>query len=250
MGAVIRREDALSAREFSFADVERQAREILAQAQRKGRELLAAAEARARDVIEARKQEAHRTGLAEGRRDGLEQALAEARDAALRDAQADLTRLAEALTAALADYERRKHHLLALAEADLIKLAIAIARRVCKLRVETSVASTQANVRALLDMIKHHEDLELRVSPAEYDLLRQILPELTRRAAESEHVAIQADPEVARGGCRLCTRDGTIEASVEEQLDRIAQALCADNPHEPAGPPLLPDAAEPPETPP
>lgn len=227
MGAVIRRESVPTAATFSFADMERQARQILEHARAHASRILAEAETRADKLAESRKHEGYQQGLAEGRRQGLEQARQEARQAARQAAQAELTQLREALAAGLAEYERRRHSLVAQAEAGLIELAVAIAGRVCKICVDASTEPVQANIRALLEMVKHHHDVELRVSPTEHELLANVVPELARRCAEFEHVTLRPDVAVARGGCILHTRDGRIDASVAGQLDRIAAAIGA-----------------------
>jgi flagellar assembly protein FliH len=227
MGAVIRRESVSAASTFSFADVERQAREILERARGQASRVLAEARARAQELAESQKRAGYQLGLEEGRRHGLEQARQDARQVAFQAAQAELTQLREALAAGLAEYERRRHNLVAQAEAGLIELALAIAGRVCKICVDASIGPVQANIRALLEMVKHHADVAVHVSPAEHELLARAVPELAQRLAEFEHVTLKPDPAVPRGGCLLHTRDGMIDASVAGQLDRIAAAIGA-----------------------
>jgi flagellar assembly protein FliH len=104
-------------------------------------------------------------------------------------------------------------------------LALAIARRVCKLPVETAPEAARANARHLLEAVQHDGDLELRVNPADCDTLRDVAAEVLRCGDELEHVQVTADPAVAPGGCVLSTPDGRIDASIETQLQRIAEAI-------------------------
>jgi flagellar assembly protein FliH len=230
MGGVIRREHVAATAGFAFQDVEREAGEMLARARAQAERLLADAEQRARESAEIHKRAAHQQGLDEGRQAGLKEVRKEARQAAVDAARKELTRLTHALGAGLAEYERNRRSLIALAETGLIELALAIARRVCKIEIAVSGEPVRANARALLELVQHHEDVELRLNPAEAELLADLADEFTNQTAALGHVTITADPAVARGDCSLRTRAGTIDASIAGQLDRIAAALCAPDP--------------------
>lgn len=211
---------------FSFRDVEREVAEMRTRARAEAERLLADAEQRAQQVAETRQRDAYQKGLAEGRQAGIEIVQKEARQAAVEAARTELARLTSALGAGLAEYERSRRSLLALAESGLIELAVAIARRVCKIQIEASAEPVRANARALLELVQHHEDLELHLNPADAELLADVATEFARRTAELGRVTIKTDVTVARGGCRLQTRAGTIDASITGQLDRIAEAIC------------------------
>ena len=86
----------------------------------------------------------------------------------------------------------------------------------------------RANARTLLDMVKHVEDLELHVHPAELQTLQDVAADFVQSTGRQQHVTLVADPAVTRGGCVLRTRAGLIDASVESQLERIAATLCED----------------------
>lgn len=253
MGGVIRRESVSTAPAFSFCDVERQADEITTRARAEADRLIAEArqraaevEAQARAQLEARRRAGYEEGLAEGRRVGLEQVKNEARQTVLQSVRAELTQLTQSLATGLAQYERERRGLIALAESGLIELAVAIARRVCKTLAGRSTDPVRANARALLELVRHHDDLELHVHPDEHELLRDVAAEFTQQTAELEHVQVVADPAVERGGCVIRTRDGTIDASIAAQIDRIATAICGHTAPPPGPAPVLtpPDAGE------
>lgn len=230
MSNVIRRENQTSSSPFSFADVERQAQKIIHQARLEAQRIIGESETRVRAVTEAHKQEGYKAGIAEGRQAGFDQARQEAREKAIRDAATELNQLTNALSTGLAEFEQQKRTLLARAETGLIELAIAIARRVCKLHIQADPSVAHANAHALVELVAHNQDLELRVNPAEHELLPIDVAELAREVEQLGHVKIVPDESVAPGGCRLHTRDGTIDANIDEQLDRIAAALATHHP--------------------
>jgi len=226
MGSVIRRENVSATTSFSFADVEHQAREMIAHARAQAAKLIADAEARAQHLIGQRKEEAHRVGLAEGRQAGQTQVREEARDAAMKAAREELTQLTGALADGLAEVDRQKHALVTQAESGLIELAVAIARRVCKTTATMTIEPALANARALLDLVSHHNDIELHMNPAEHELLQDVAADFDKCIGALEHVTLHPDPTVERGGCRVHTQNGSINASIVEQLDRISEVLC------------------------
>lgn len=225
MAGVIRQGELSAARAFSFADLEAQGRQILQRARERAAEALSSAEQRAGELAERQRQAGYEAGLAEGRAAGLQQIRAEAHQAALQEAHEQAATLLAALSAALTEFEHGKRGCLAAAELGLIELALAIARRVCKLDVGTSTAVAQANARSLLDLVRHAGDVRLCVNPAEYELLQAANPEFLVQTGQLEHVSVVASEDVPRGGCILRTPEGEIDATIEIQLQRIAEAL-------------------------
>lgn len=221
---------------FSLEDLGAQARALLEQARQEASRLHAAALQAAAASVQAEKQRAFLRGLEEGRAAGLEQARREAARTALDEARESLAALAGSLATALRDFEQARRRLIASAEAGLIGLALAIARRVCKTQAAGDGEVARANVRHLLELVRHEHDLQLRLHPADADTLREALPELLTAAESLAHVELILDEGVGRGGCVLTSRQGTIDATLDTQLDRIAEALTGRPPlEEPSG---------------
>lgn len=226
---VIRKELLASPPAFSFADVEQQAHDILARAQAKAKEIIADSESRIRAATEEQKREGYREGIAEGREAGIQQAVSEAREYARRNAEAELRQLAAAMNAVVQNFESGKHTLIAQAESGLLELALAIAGRVCKIQAAGSEAVARENVRALLELVKHRDDVAVHVHPSDHELLAVHMPEVVQSINGIEHVTLVPDETIERGGCVLRTRDGSIDATIGTQLERVARALAIDD---------------------
>jgi flagellar assembly protein FliH len=242
MGSVIRRERFAAAPRMSFDDFEREAHQALEAARQRARQILQNAEQQARRSAEQRYREAHQRGIQEGREAGLEQARRDAQAAALAEARRDLANLQAALAEALEGFDRAKRRLLAQAERGVIELAVAIARRVCKHDALRSSEAVRANARHLLELAGHEHDLVLRVHPAEFESLQALgwrdsgtqgsgdsgsqSPDSSiPQSLDLQHAQVVADESVDRGGCVLASRAGTIDATLEKQIDRIATAI-------------------------
>lgn len=227
MAGILRREKFSTTAAFSFQDLDRKAAAMLEQARAQAKQIVAEAEALGRRRAAEVERQAFPRGLEEGRKQGFEQAHREGLETALRAGRADLAELGQTVGAALRAFEQDKRRLLALAESGVLELALAIARRVCRHDAGSSSAAARDNARALLEMVRHEHDLVLHFNPAECETLRAALPELAAAVGGLGHVEIVADPDVQRGGCVLHTRHGTIDAKLETQLDRVAEALVA-----------------------
>ena len=225
MAGIIRKEQFTATRTFSFADLEEQGRQVIQQAQAQAEQLLQSSRAEGRRLSDELRQAGYQAGMTAGRIEGLEQIRAEAHVKAVREAHDETALLLRSLNKALEEFEQSKRNLMAAAESGLIELALAIARRVCKLAVGISHDVVCANARTLLEMTQHSDDVELHFNPAEYELLREMEPELLAQAEQFAHVELVTDQRVAPGDCLLRTHTGEIDAAIEIQLDRIATAL-------------------------
>jgi flagellar biosynthesis/type III secretory pathway protein FliH len=225
MSGVIRTGSFRSACAFSFEDLESRGQQILRAAAAERARLLQEARLEAQRAAVELVEQSRAEGLAQGRAAGLEQARREAAETALAEARRQLAQLRQALEQALRDFDQAKRELLAEAEAGVISLALAIARRVCKRIGNADTTPAIENTRHALALARNQADLELRLHPDEMDAVRAAVPELLERAAGIEHVRVLADEQVSRGGCVLSMRDGAIDATIEAQLERIADVL-------------------------
>lgn len=228
MAGVLRRELFASAPAFSFVDVERAADSVLRDAQAKAAEILAAARLRAGEEAARIIAAARINGIAEGRKAGLEQIRKEATHSALQEAKQQVSKLTHSLTVTLTEFEQSRHQLLANAETELVRLAVALTRRICKLALETRPHALGEIVKSALELVRHEHDIELRMNEADVETLRSLDPEFERALNSSGHLKLVGRDDLARGACQINSRVGTIDASIDVQLERAARALLGD----------------------
>lgn len=226
MAGLIRQHGATRQAAFSFSDLEGQASDLLAHARAEAQRLIADARCQADQLRQAAVREGAARGAAEARRAALETVRRESFDKALSESRQHLTDLGTSLANSLDGFERAKSALIAASERRVIELAIAIARRVCKVVVTTSPLTLIDIARGLLDMARHEHDLQLHVSVSDYAMMKNLLPELIASADRLRHVEVIANPSIDRGDCRIESASGTIDASIATQIDRVANALC------------------------
>lgn len=157
-----------------------------------------------------RRQEAGRqAGVVEGTR---------AAEAAAR-AQWDhaLARMADALAELSEARSRYRRD----AEPELVRLAVAVARRILRRELSIDPAALQGILKAALESVNRAEVLAIRVAEADEPHLRQRLAEYALPAG----VEMVADRTLQSGEVRVALRRGEVDAGVETQLAEIENGL-------------------------
>lgn len=213
---------------FNLLDYETEARGILAAARKQADLILADAATHAARIREDARALGHREGvdkgLDEGRRAGRDEAFKRAADEFAQQ-QANLVQVCQK---AVTDIDEQKLRLLLAARVDVVKLAMAIARRVVKRladRPEAAQAIAADNAAEALEMVGPRTDPVLRVNPADAKALEAFARQLVETAHEKRHIRVVPDSSVEPGGCVLTTSEGRVDARLETQLDRIADLL-------------------------
>ncbi len=158
----------------------------------------------------------------------LEQGIAQARAAGRAEGEAHARQLAQAelqpvlqkLAAAIHDAAELRARLREQAESDLVRLAIAIAKRVVGREVNTDPEAIAGLVKASLEKLRVQEVLRVRLNPA---YKASVLDCLARFGAS--HVEVLGDPSCEPGAVVFETSRGNLDASVETQLREIERGL-------------------------
>jgi flagellar assembly protein FliH len=154
-----------------------------------------------------------REGYDEGRRQGE----AAGRNLAAAEYRAAIERMAQAIgeLAGLRARLRRE------AEADLVQLALAIARRVLRRELAVDPDALRGLVISALEKLRGQEIARVKVHPGQAALLTACLQELAAGAV------VEVTPDASRepGAVIFETARGNLDASVEAQLDEIGRGL-------------------------
>jgi flagellar assembly protein FliH len=106
------------------------------------------------------------------------------------------------------------------AEADLLRLSLAIAQRILHRELNIDPTALQALVKLSLDRLGRQEQIRVRVTPALADSVRAILGKLSSRPPD-----VAPDSALEAGGLIFETTRGQLDASIHSQLDEIERGL-------------------------
>lgn len=131
----------------------------------------------------------------------------------------DVLGLALQLETAIADVACARADMLQRARPQLVGLALEIARLILRREVERSPAVVGELARVAIDRLAAATDLRVLVHPLDFDVLESVT-EQSRRP-----VGLVPDASVERGGCRIESSFGEIDAGLEAQLAEISRVL-------------------------
>jgi len=227
-------------------DIEEQARAILLRARGRAEELIKEGQAQG-EIIRTR---AALEGMAQGKKAGFEQGSAEGRksghESALAEHRAKLTDLVNALSGAAAELSASRNRLEIEAESEVLKLAVAIARRVTHRQASADASVVGDSLANAMKLVVHASDVRIAIHPSSRVTLEDSLPRLKLQWPSLDHVELIEDATISPGGCRIFTRAGEVDANLDGQIDRIAAELVPclaaspDNPGEGSGEGSLP----------
>ena len=187
------------------------------------KEAVAAVEAEADERLkrahEAAAAELERTSeerYQEGYQRGLEERESEARKAVEQ---------MEILHGAL---EQERAQVLLDAEVLVVDLATAVAGRILRTQVDVDRTAVARIVRAALEHLSEHGDVEVLVHPRDLQIARRFCRRWVERVERDAAIRVRASDLVDRGGCMIEAGQENVDARIVRQLDALQQALHAD----------------------
>jgi len=170
----------------------------------KHRQELAALRAEVEKRARAEREAGHREGEQAGRQQ------------ARQELESSIAKLAEEIQEIAALRARLRLEV----EADLVRLAVAIARRIVYRELNTDPEAVAGIVRAAFEKLRLQETIRLNVHPALAEPLRKLLAR-----GNGSHIEVAADQTLAPGTVIFETARGSLDVSVETQLREIERGL-------------------------
>jgi len=182
-----------------------------------GPEMPAAFEGHASPSLEEKtaltEKEAYDKGFAQGEKDGYELGETRAR------------KITEKIEGVLDDMVNLKSGLVRQYEKDMLDTVFAIAEKVVHTHLGLNETAVKDNIVAALDFVAEKREVTLKVNPEDFEYVEKLRPELFSGHMQVKSIMITSDPAVTRGGCRLETSNGDVDATIESQLKIIQQSL-------------------------
>jgi flagellar assembly protein FliH len=171
--------------------------------------LLAQAQAQAEQIRERARAE----GFEQGRLAGLEQGSSE------------IAAAASALGGAVGGVQALRVEVAEAVESDAIELALMLAGKILagafQARPELVVEIVQGALRRLSDRRR----ITVLVNPADLEVVKAAIGELTAQGSGVESCDLQSDERVAAGSAIVRTGEGEVDASVHTQLERAREVV-------------------------
>jgi flagellar assembly protein FliH len=161
------------------------------------------------DDLNRRLHEAFENGLAEGK----------------NLAERGLLNVFKALRTASEGIHTLREKILRESEDELLKLIIMVARKVILREVSQDRGILSEVIQNAISGLSERDEITVRLNPDDYALATTGREDLLRKELASERMSLKPDSTVLPGCCMVDTDMGTINASIDAQLDEIYRRL-------------------------
>jgi flagellar assembly protein FliH len=132
----------------------------------------------------------------------------------------ELRPVVDRLNKSIADVLLLRPDLRRRAEKDVVQLALLIAKRVLHRQLTVDEGALTAIARVAFERLTRSESYRVTVHPQFAEAIKSAVP-----AANAARVRIEPDPDCALGTLTIHSSEGTIDASVDAQLEEINRGL-------------------------
>ena len=166
------------------------------------RNLVSRAKEEADSIREAARNEGYRQGLADAQNDLLE------------------------FKAALTDFMTAKQEVFEYIAPDILEISVDIAKKIIKKEVEQDPQILFDTIVDVLKTLSREEaKINIRVSPAQLNVVKESLPKLVDISGVEATVTVFADDEIQEGGCIVTTNNGIVDATIQSEIAVVVEAL-------------------------
>ena len=159
--------------------------------------------------------QAYAEGFARGEQEGIE---------AGRQESAEVL---ERLNGLLRDIESLWPDLIQTYEKEILELVFKAAEKVVLGRIAVDPEVVKPSLLHALELIPDPVQMTLEVHPEDYEYIETIKMDFFNQLKSLKHVNVISDPSVSRGGCRVHTPGGQVDATLEARLEAVRESILA-----------------------
>lgn len=128
-------------------------------------------------------------------------------------------------TSVVTDFVAQREDLLKSAEGTVIRLAVAVARKIVGEAIEANEEIVLEAVRKALKHVVEKEMVQIRVHPEDLKIVREHRSDWLSIVEGTRSLEIEEDDRIRRGGCLVETEAGNVEAQVDKQIQLLEKVL-------------------------
>lgn len=219
--------------EDTLEKIKEESENILAETEQIVLELLEKARAEARNIISNAQEEADhvRAQVFEEsksmREEATKQGYAEGLKRAQEEIEADRQMALEQARIIVEDGRRIKNEMLSNVERDMVRLVLAIARKVIVADLGVQPEAIVSIVRQAISNLDDPDYVKVYVNPEDMNILIESLnwEGLTEIGSKEIDVEVKGDKRITRGGCVIESAGGMVDAQLENRLEAIENVL-------------------------
>jgi flagellar assembly protein FliH len=172
-------------------------------------------------TIEEVEQNAYCRGFADGEKKGIEQGVC----AGTQAAENRLDPLLASLRQVLSELQTLRRQTCAALEAELVALALGVARKIVGREVAGNPDQIAGVIRKALSCVEPATRITIRLNPSDLKRLNEARPQLLSGLPGAQQVCFEADAGLDPGGCFIETDAGDVDARLQHQLQVVEDAF-------------------------
>lgn len=140
-------------------------------------------------------------------------------------AERGLVNVFHALRTASEQIRSLRERVLRESEDELVNLVIMVARKVINRELAQDSGILALLVQTALADLSKREEITVRLNPQDHAVLHDKHGTALQQELQFERLQIKADATIAPGGCEIDTELGTIDVSIDAQLEEVYRHL-------------------------
>lgn len=210
---------------LDLGDLKRQADAIITDAKRHAERIIADGRAEAKGLSDGAADKGYDAGFQRGLDEGREQGRKEGRAEAIETHREQFEQLGGAWSSALESWEQQRRDMLLAAREDVLEFAITMARKIVHRVAARDPEVVRDQLAAALDRLSRPSAVTVTIHPRDRGLLEPMVPDLLDQFQKCREIVLKEDERIEPGGCVVTTAAGEIDAQLDTQIERIAEAL-------------------------
>lgn len=155
----------------------------------------------------------------------VNEAFSRGRQEGAADVEAKLDSTLQAMTLALEEVNRLRESVSRNSSRDMLRMVMAISEQVIRHSLQVQPDAVLKIIENALQASVQADSYRIRVSPQDLELVKQQKPLFLASISGLKNISIDADSEITPGGCRVESELGSVDATIETQLEQIHKVL-------------------------
>lgn len=157
----------------------------------------------------------------------IEEAYLKGREEGLKDGEESLSTTIKALGTALEEISQLRKTIISNSSQDMLHLVLTIARQVLHCEVAVKPETILSSIERALSASISTDSYNIKVNSLDLELVKEKKPFFLARVTGLKNINFEGDDSISRGGCRVESELGEVDATIETQLEEIRQYLLA-----------------------
>jgi flagellar assembly protein FliH len=129
------------------------------------------------------------------------------------------------MEALLARIENLKRDLASFNEAHIVRLTYFMARKVAMSEITQKPELIVQIVKEAIEGAQNDESVVVRLSPDDFKFIDGIREKLGKEFESVKRAKLEASDDIHNGGCRIETNYGDVDATIEQRINKLWEAL-------------------------